>query len=217
MTKQVFIQIGLNGKLEYSYLAEPEYKRFAAKHKESKFYCPEILLDKGPYSVIGVCMNPERNEIIRKGYAYNPNIYIWDYLLWHENLPAFTHGDYFAVPEYVQEGIPFTSKKYIGEAITLNKLIQKIQELPGYAECNIAAIHLNIEGSEKDVLESLERDGMSIRPLYFRIGVTHGKVKNTLNIENRENYITFLTKEGYRLIKDSRDDSEYISFIRDAG
>ena len=214
MNPKVFIQLGLENKLNYSYLADDNYRTLSPEG--SKFYLPEPLREKGPFTVIGVDMIKAANDQIRERHQQNPRIYIWDHVIWHEDIPDFKHGTYVADPEYIA---PVSYKHFgdqdlISEAITLKTLIKKIRDIPGHADCEISGLHLNIEGSEANVLQSLDLSDIS--PLSIRVATWHAYiVKSELTVRNTKAWMSVLTASGYKYVPDPRDAHEYLTFFRD--
>ena len=213
MKKTVFIQIGLNQSIEYAFLAKLNFKEIAAQLADSKFYVPDVLLNvRQPHTVIAIDMNPDSNAQLREKYKDIPNLHIWDYVLWHTDIEKFEHGDYIAADEFLPEGKEH-AWKFIGEAITIETLCQKIKALPGHEECKVVGLHANIEGAEKYLLEG--ETLRHFRPWVIRVGVNHyDSVKQDINEENPVFIRQQMEKNAYIHIKDPRDSDEYFTFLR---
>jgi len=209
--KNVFVQLGINSKLEYACLAYPDFKERAAATSDTNRYVPEELLAvERPYTVIGVDMNRLANEHVRQKYKDIPNIHIWDYCLWHENIENFEHGNYVAVDQYLPEGVSH-DRKAQGTAITMMTLIEKIKQLPGHQDAVIQGLHVNIEGSEYNLLIGI--DWLCFHPRWIRIGVNHYKaVHKSINQKSPIYVKDTLLANGYTHIPDPRDTDEFLTF-----
>ena len=208
--KNVFVQLGINSKLEYDYLAYPDFKERAKTSSDTKYYVPEALIDvESPYAVIGVDMNKWANEKVRQRYKDIPNIHIWDYCIWHENIENFEHGNYVAVDAYLPEGA--THDKERGTAITMMTLIEKIKQIPGHQDVLFQGLHVNIEGSEYNLLQGI--NWSSFRPRWVRIGVNHYKaVHESINQKSPGYVKDLLLGKGYIHVPDPRDTDEFLTF-----
>ena len=215
MPKNVFIQLGLNKSFEYVYLAEQDFKAKALEFAASKFYCPDALLSvDSPYTVIGIDMNPDKNAIIRRKMA-RPNVHVWDYLIWHENIENFKHGDYVAIDEYLPEGKTH-AWEFVGEAITFQALLEKIKSLPGHEDSVVQGLHANIEGSEINLIQGIDWEIFS--PQIIRIGTHHyASVAQHVNEKSPLLVKETLTANGYVFVDDKRDGDEYMTFLNRNG
>ena len=215
MPKNVFIQLGLNNSFEYVYLAKQDFKAKALEFAASKFYCPDVLLSVNrPYTVIGIDMNPDKNAIIRRKMAH-PNVHVWDYVIWHENIEDFYHGDYIAVDEYLPDGKDH-AWRFKGEAITFQVLLDKIRSLPGHADAVIQGLHANIEGSEINLIHGI--DWETFCPQIVRIGIHHyASVARHVNEKSPLVVKEILTANGYVFVDDKRDGDEYMTFLKKNG
>lgn len=209
--KNVFIQLGINATLEYACLAYPDFRGRAKAATSGKYYVPKALLSVGgPYTVIGVDMNRWMNEHVRQQYKDIPNIHIWDCCMWHEDIENFEHGNYIAVDAYLPEGATHDAKER-GTAITMMTLVKKIKQIPGHQDAVIQGLHVNIEGSEYNLLQGI--DWSVFRPRWVRIGVNHYKaVHPSINQKSPAYTKDFLLNEGYRHIPDTRDEDEFLTF-----
>ena len=214
MPKNVFIQLGLNKRFEYAFLAKEDFKAKALEFAASRLYCPEVLLSvESPYTVIGVDMNPDKNAILRREIA-DPNVHILDYVIWHENIKNFWHGDYIAVDDYLPEGKDH-AWRFKGEAITFQTLLEKIRALPGLADAVIQGLHVNIEGSEINLLQGI--DWETFCPQVIRIGTHHYfSVAQHINETSPSLVKEILITNGYVFIEDKRDGDEYFTFFKDS-
>ena len=213
MKPLVFIQLGLNLSIEYAFLAKPNFKEIAGQLAYSKFYVPDVLLNVSqPYTVIAVDMNPDKNTALRERHKDIPNLHIWDYVLWHTDIERFEHGDYLSADEFLPEGKEH-AWKFIGEAITIETLQQKIKALPGHEGCKVVGLHANIEGAEKYILD--DKTLRNFRPWVIRVGVNHyDSVKQDINDENLVFVQQQMEKNAYIHIKNPRDSDEYLTFLR---
>ena len=216
MPRNVFIQIGLNKSFEYAFLADPDFAQVALEDDivNSKYYCPKILLEASePYTVVGIDMNPDKNKILRETYT-PPNLHIWDYVIWHEDVKEFSCGDYVASDDYLPEG-----KKHGWQfkvpAITFTSLVEKIKELPDHADAVIKGVHVNIEGSEVNLLRGLDWSDIGEKPVVFRVAVNHYvSVRPDVNKRSPGIVSDLMVQNGYYQRTDERDQDEFLSFYR---
>lgn len=201
-----FVQCGLNHTLEYGILAIDNFRQEAYKVEHTKYYVPSMLLDSDfPYTVIGVDMNREKNDMLRQKYRNNPRIHIWDYALWHEDVESFTtHGEFAVIPEYMgpDEDISIASVP----AITLNTLFSKVYELPNHGDAKIRCLHLNIESSEMNALQGVDWETFPY-PDVIRIATSHWHDAD-IDAQSRKYCTEILHNHGYELKADPRDRTE---------
>lgn len=202
----VFVQCGLNHTLEYNILAADNFRQEAYKVEHTKYYVPSILLDSdAPYTVIGVDMNREKNDILREKYRNTPHIHIWDYALWHEDVESFTtHGEFGVIPEYMDPDE--RSRIATVPAITLNTLFSKVYELPNHRDAKIRGLHLNIESSEMNTLRGVDWGTFSY-PDIIRIATSHWHNAD-IDAQSRKYCTETLHNHGYELKVDPRDRNE---------
>lgn len=153
-------------------------------------------------------MNPDKNAILREKFSDIPNLHIWDYVIWHENIENFRHGDYVAVTHWHEAKC--TNWAFTGEAITFQTLLEKIRALPGHEDAAVRGLHANIEGSESNLLQGI--DWEASRPWVIRLSPRHGSVSPERNQENDILVKETLTKRGYSFVPDDRDEDEYLTF-----
>lgn len=199
----VFVQCGLNQTLEYNILAADNFKQEAYKVEHTKYYVPSILLDSdSPYTVIGVDMNREKNDILREQYRNNSRIHIWNYVLWHEDVENFTtHGEFGVIPEYM--GPDEKSLAALVPAITLNALFSKVYELPNHHDAKIRCLHLNIESSEMNALQGVDWETFPY-PDVIRVSTSHWHNAD-IDTRSRKYCVGILQNHGYELFDDPRD------------
>ena len=209
--KNVFIQIGLNLDLEYSYLAEDDFLH-KAKNVKGKFQAHELLRQvKTPYHVIGVDIQTERNEILRDRFRSNPRIHILDYAVWSENLSQLSCGrTTITKAQHGYTGRPEFTVAYQSEAITLQRLFEIVRDLVG--NCQVRCVHMNIEGAEIEVLGGIDWDTFE-KPDILRIAVRHSRNK-AIDTESPVYCCDVMLAEGYRLYSQGIDGQEYLTFIR---
>ena len=214
MRRNVFIQLGLHQTFEYAFLAKTNFKEIASHVAHTKFYVPEILIErlKHPYTVIGIDMNPDKNLEIRQKFQGINNIHVWDYVILDRNKDEVWHGDYILKDEL----LPKSKKhnwKFKGEAITLKMLQEKIKALPNHEDCKILGIHANIEGSERYIFTP--KTLQTLKPWVFRIAVNHYEnVKENINKENPKIIREVFKNSPYEYVQDKRDSDEYLTFLR---
>ena len=202
--KNVFVQCGLNWTLEYHILANPDFKIRAYEVEHTKYYVPSILLDTdSQYTVIGVDMHRDKNQILRDKFQENPRIHIWDYAIWHEDVEEFTtHGEFSVVPEYMAE----YEEPMIGTvpAVTLSTLFEKVYSLEDHQEAKIRGLHLNIESSEMNALQGIDWDTFPY-PEVIRISTSHWHNVD-IDAKSREYCVDVLQSHGYEFIEDDPRD-----------